>query len=306
MKISLDIIIVNWNSDNYLRKCLNSIILCDCSNIELSIIVIDNCSTDQSLEKLPTSLNIQLIKNTQNIGFAAACNKALQLSSSKYILLLNPDTEVQKHTLQQSILFMESNIDVATLGCRHVNKDGQTIPSCSRFPHLSNYIYKIFGLTTFFPNTFVAPTMMYNWDHENSAEVDQVMGAFMLIRNQVLKQVGDMDERFFLYYEDLDLSYRIKRFGGKIYYNADITIFHVGGGISKNILAKRLAYSLHSRILYGFKYFSFINAILLSILTLFIEPITRMLFTLLRGQVYDSKEIIKGYLYLYQRMLEIN
>jgi GT2 family glycosyltransferase len=114
-----------------------------------------------------------------------------------------------------------------------------------------------------------------------------------------------MDERFFLYFEDMDLSFRIKRMGGIIHYNADIKIYHQGGGISQNVLAKRLCYSLHSRILYGFKYFSILNAILLSILTLFIEPITRLFYTLIKGQMHQTIEIIKGYHYLYLKILEI-
>jgi GT2 family glycosyltransferase len=288
-----------------LRTCLDSITCSDYPGLRLRVIVVDNGSTDNSLENLPASLNIKLIKNLENKGFAAACNQAWKISSADYVLFLNPDTKVYKHTLQHAVIFMESNLNVTVLGCRHVDKDGQTIPSCSRFPELSNFIYKIFGLTTFFPNTFASPTVMYDWDHENSTEVDQVMGAFMLIRNQILINVGGMDERFFLYFEDLDLSYRIKKMGGIIYYNADIKIYHLGGGISHNVLAKRLFYSLHSRILYGFKYFSFLNAILLSILTLFIEPITRMFFTLMKGQGNQSKEIIKGYLYLYLKILEI-
>jgi GT2 family glycosyltransferase len=270
----------------------------------LRVIIVDNGSTDHSLENLPASLNIKLIKNEVNKGFAAACNQARKISSADYLLFLNPDTEVFKHTLQLAVVFMESNKDVTLLGCRHVDKEGHTIPSCSRFPNLSNFIFKIFGLTTFFPKTFISPTMMYDWDHENSTEVDQVMGAFMLVRNQLLTTVGGMDERFFLYFEDLDLSYRIKKMGGKIYYNADINVYHMGGGISQNVLAKRLFHSLHSRILYGFKHFSFINAILLSFLTLFIEPITRMFFTLINGQAHQSKKIIKGYFYLYLKLLE--
>ena len=304
MKQSLDIIIVNWNSDNFLRKCLNAITRSDLSDIELRIIIVDNGSTDQSLADLPGSLNIELIRNLQNRGFAAACNQAWKISDARYLLFMNPDTEVFKNTLRQAILFIESHRDVTVLGCRHVDQYGQTVPSCSRFPKFSNYLYKTFGLTTLFPNIFVSPEVMYEWDHEISAGVDQVMGAFMLIRHQTLQQIGGLDERFFLYFEDLDLSYRIKGLGGKIYYNADIKIYHHGGGVSQNVLAKRLSYSLHSRILYSFKYFSLLNAIFLSILTLFIEPLTRLIFTLIKGQGNQCKEIIKGYFYLYRRLLE--
>jgi GT2 family glycosyltransferase len=305
LKHSLDILIVNWNSDNFLRNCLNSITRSDRSGIDLRLIIVDNGSTDRSLEDLPESLNLKLIKNSHNRGFAAACNQAWKISDAGYLLLMNPDTEVYKNTLHHALLFMESHKDIAVLGCRHVDRDGQTVPSCSRFPKFSNYFYKIFGLTTLFPKKFVSPDVMYEWDHETSNEVDQVMGAFMLIRYQTLQKVGGLDERFFLYFEDLDISNRIKGLGGKIYYNAEIIIYHQGGGTSQKVLARRLSYSLHSRILYSFKYFSLINAIFLSILTLFIEPLTRLIFTLIHGQFSQCKEIIKGYFYLCQILLEI-
>lgn len=303
MDISLNIIIVNWNSQGYLRKCLRSITDANKNEIVLRVIIIDNASTDNSLKDLPTSLNLNIIKNSKNIGFAAACNKAWRMSKSQFVLFLNPDTEVYRDTLRESVIFMQKNRHIAVLGCRHVNNNDQTLPSCSRFPGLANYVYDVFGLTKISPKFFLSPTLMLEWDHKESREVDQVMGAFMLIRNQILVKVEGMDERFFIYYEDMDLSQRIKKEGGITYYNADIKINHKGGGISQNVQSKRLSYSLHSRILYGYKYFSASKALLLKLLTLFVEPLTRMFYSLIRGNPKSIREIIIGYFYLYQRRM---
>ena len=194
---------------------------------------------------------------------------------------------------------MESNPEISVLGCKQVDENGNIIPSCSRFPKLVNYLYDISGLSKIWPKIFKPATIMIDWDHKDSRYVDQVMGSFMLIKRYTLEKVGNFDERFFVYYEDMDLSKRIKEIGGKIFYSTDLEIYHEGGGTSKKVKDKRLYYSLKSRIRYGFKHFNRVNAILLFILTMFFEPITRLFWAIIRIKLGEIKIIIKAYTALY-------
>ncbi len=295
----VSIIIVNWNSGKYLSECIESVFKSDFDLSLLEIIIVDNASDDNSLENIFESENLKIIKNNTNIGFGAACNIAFNISTGKYKLLLNPDTKVYSDTIRNSVEFMDNNSDIAVLGVRQVNFDEKTLVSCSRFPKLYNFIYDIFGLSKIFPGIFHSATLMLDWDHEKSAFVDQVMGAYMFIRSEILEETGLMDERFFVYYEDMDLSYRIHKIGGKIFYNSDIKIFHYGGGTSETVKDYRLFYSLRSRLTYADKYFNKISLIILFSFTLIIEPFTRIIFSLLKFNIIDIKGIVKGYKLLY-------
>jgi len=298
--LKLDIIIINWNSGKLLENCIKSIVNTVRESFKLQIIVVDNASIDDSLSFINKSnLPIKLIKNKENVGFARACNQALRYSKGNYILFLNPDTILKKDTLYKAIDIMESNPDISVLGCKQVDENGNIIPSCSRFPKLINYIYDILGLSKIWPKTFKPATIMIDWDHKDSRCVDHVMGSFMLIRRDVLKKVGNFDERFFVYLEDLDLSKRIIEMGGKIFYSTDLEIYHEGGGTSKKVKDRRLYYSLKSRIRYGYKHFKKIDAVLLFILTIVFEPFTRLFWSIIRIKLGEIKIIIKAYIMLY-------
>jgi len=296
----LSIIIINWNSGNLLANCVNSVLNSDIETINFEIIIVDNASVDSSLMNIPVNSQIQIIKNKTNIGFGAACNMAFKEGVSEYYLLLNPDTEVFNSTLKDSVQFMDVNPEISVLGIKQVDQNGNVKISCSRFPKVRNFFNDILGLSKFFPKIFKPATLMRDWDHKNSAYVDQVMGAFMLIRNKNLKKVGFMDTRFFVYFEDLDLSKRIKDTGGKIYYHSGIEVYHYGGGTSENVKAHRLFYSLRSRLLYGKKHFNFVDILFLHFLTLFIEPVTRIVFSFFSFKFKDAKQTLFGFSMLYR------
>jgi len=297
--IILDIIIVNWNSGEMLNNCLSSIEKSNLNNILVNIIIVDNDSNDDSLNKISSKVEYTLIKNGKNFGFAKACNIGLSESNGKYILFLNPDTEVRENTLQKAIKMMEDNENISVLGVKHFDDCGNVVPSCSRFPKLSNFLYDIFGLSMLLPKHFYHATLMRDMDYTKSTFVDQVSGAFFFCRRSVLKKVGNFDERFFIYYEEMDLSYRIKRSGGASYYDADNEIYHKGGGVTDQVRAKRLFYCLRSRIKYSFKYYDIINAILLLVLTLIVEPFSRLIYLILNGRFSEINELIIAYYYLF-------
>lgn len=303
-KIYCDIIIINWNSGNFLNNCINSINENQNKKLISKIYVVDNASTDNSLTGIDSSYDIQIIKNRKNLGFAAACNQGIDASNSKYILFLNPDTELHENTLIDSTIFMENHSDIDVLGIRHTDMGGITKKSCSRFPTLKNYFYDIIGLSKIFPSLFKPATIMSDWDHEDSRFVDQVMGAFMITRRSSIDTFGKFDEQFFVYYEDLDFAHRIWAGGGKVFFLYDIEVYHHGEGTTSKFHSLRLFYSLRSRLLYSSKYFSRTHYASVFFLTVLVEPITRVIFQAIKLNFDEIISILKGYKMLYGHLIK--
>jgi N-acetylglucosaminyl-diphospho-decaprenol L-rhamnosyltransferase len=300
LMVTLDIVIVNWNSGELLRNCLNSIGKSNQKGLLVNIIVIDNNSKDGSLDKISSTVNYVRIKQNTNIGFAKACNVGLLQSRGEYVLFLNPDTEVRENTFQKAVTKMNEQKNIAVLGVKYINDSGNIAPSCSRFPKVRYYFYDIIGLSKLFPKIFFHATLIKTMNYLKSAYVDEVSGAFFFCRKSVIDELGGFDERFFVYYEELDLAYRIKQIGGEVFYDADNEIYHKGGGLSEKVKAKRLFYSLRSRIQYSFKNFKRYKAIILFVLTLFVEPFSRLLYLIINGRVAEIRDLFVGYFFLFR------
>ncbi len=300
--MTLDIIIVNWNSGELLKDNIISILNSNIHEIDYSIVIIDNDSNDNSLLEISNNEKIKIIKNRENRGFGAACNQGIRETFGKYVLFLNPDTELRENTILDSINFMESNSNLTVLGCKQVNNKGDVLRTCARFITLSNYFNKLSGLSKMFSKIF-PDYHMIDWKHNISMEVDHVMGSYYLIRRSKLQELNMFDEDYFVYYEDIDLSYRVKKSGGIVYFNADIEIFHEAGGTSKNIKAKRLFYSLDALLIYGKKHFKKINYLILLFLVMCVEPLIRIVFQILKLNLRGIKETISGYILLYKKRL---
>ena len=269
MDITLDIIIVNWNADTQLHRCLNSIVSTDRTSFKLNnIIIIDNASTDKSIcgiDKIDLPLTI--IKNKENLGFAKACNIAAQKSTANYILFLNPDIELFETSLAMPLKIF-NEIDAGILGIQLVDKNGNMYyESYSDFPTFWRLLGRIFG-----SHKIVLPRPSH------SRNVDQIMGAFFLTKRSIFKELDGFDERFFMYFEEVDFSYRAKKAGYDSYFLAEYSAFHAGGGCTKQIPVKRIIYNLHSRILYGHKHLPLLQAATLTLATIMFEPITRLIF----------------------------
>lgn len=297
----LDIIIVNWNSGDQLYKCLSSIELTEKENFTLNkVIVVDNASTDNSIEGLENiNIPLQVIRNTSNRGFAAACNQGTKNSKSDYILFLNPDTELYKNSLSDALKFMQKpeNSNFSICGIQLLDNYGKVSRTCARFPTTKIFASKMLLLNKLFPKIFPSHKMS-EWDHCNTQEVDQVIGAFFLIRRKLFEQLGGFDERYFVYFEEVDLSYRAYKLGYKNIYLASVQAYHKGGGTSERVKATRLFYSLRSRILYGFKHFNPLSAWMLFFATILIEPFSRLILAVLHHSFKEAKETIQGYLML--------
>ena len=266
----LSIIIINWNAGQQLRDCISSIAIAKQEGIMLSeVLIVDNGSTDDSLDGIDQlGVPLRVIRNNENRGFAAACNQGAELANSIYLLFLNPDTRLLEDSLTRPIRFMQepSNSGIGICGIGLVDEEGNATTSAARFPTLRVMAGKILGLTKLFPSVFPAH-LMTSSNIRKTGPVDQLIGAFFLIRKNVFDRCGGFDERFFVYYEEVDLSLRAKRLGYSSYLLTEVSAFHKGGGCSEKVKAARLFYSLRSRILYAQKHYSWMEFVVLVMLT---------------------------------------
>jgi GT2 family glycosyltransferase len=303
---TLDIIIVNWNTGNRLRECLSSISLAchDPTYVIACVTVIDNASVDGSADGLPyPELPLRVIRNQDNRGFAAACNQGIPGSEADYLLFLNPDSQLLEDTLAKSIACMSAPEHARTgiLGVQLLDDDGAVARTCARFPTTGCYIAKMLGLSQLFPSIF--PDHFYKeWDHQQSRTIEQVMGAYFFVRRSVFNDAGGFDERYFLYFEEVDLSLIAQRAGWTTYYLASAQCRHSGHGSTRQMKARRLFYFLRSRLFYGFKNFGLASAVILLLATLLIEPFSRLAQAILRGSLSQMRELFQGYILLWQSL----
>ena len=219
----LSISIVNYNGGDYLYKCLDSLKKVS-AELEFDVYVIDNNSKDGSMEKVEKDFpQFSYIKNDKNLGFGKAHNIVLKKVKTPYVLTLNPDCEVPSGTLKYMFDFMEKNNEIGLSTCKIIKADGSPDEAAHRaFPTPWNsFLYLFFKKDNGYHMT--------NANMTESHEIDSAVGAFMFIRKSVLEQVGYFDEDYFLYGEDIDLCFRIKRAGYKIFYVPQVEILHVKG-----------------------------------------------------------------------------
>ncbi|WP_441249440.1 glycosyltransferase family 2 protein [Kitasatospora sp. McL0602] len=288
--------IVNWNTGELLRTCLRSIERTDRSVLDVHrVVVVDNASHDDSADT-PTSLPLTTLRNRRNRGFAAACNQGAARSTADYLLFLNPDTELYPDTLRAVGDFLRGPAadGVGICGARVLDADGAPGISCSRFPTLAGYLGRTAGLDralpTFFPPHHLRPTEL-----RSSRRVDQVIGAFYLVRPQLFRELGGFDERYFLYLEEVDFALRARRLGWLSYFVAEARIRHIGNASSDQIRSRRLFYWLRSRRLYAARHWPPWQARLLTALSLTAEPAARLARAALRRSPTEARETVAGY-----------
>lgn len=307
--MSVDVVIVNWNSSNQLFEAISSLISFG-KGVIGEVVVIDNKSDDDSLHKLNSFISppfsLKILINKTNAGFGRACNQGAQLCSSDLILFLNPDTKIQINSLVNPINFMlsDKNADVGLCGVQLINNDGVVAKSCSRFPRAHMFLLQSLGLNKIkLLQRF--GHHMNEWDHAQTRQVDQVIGAFFLVRRSLYNELGGFDERFFVYFEEVDFSYRAMLAGYRSVYISEAQAFHAGGGTSYQVKDLRLFYSLRSRLLYGYKHFSLLNSLFLTIVTLFIEPLSRLSLSIVHLSKEDVVNVLSAYLMLYKALPSI-
>ena len=233
--MQLSVIIVNYNVKYFLEQCLHSVQKA-CIGIDSEIIVADNNSTDGSREYLQDNFpTVKFIWNSDNIGFAKANNLALEKATGSFILFLNPDTILAEDSIEKCIQFFDQHKSAGAIGIRMIDGSGNFLKESKRaFPSPLTSLFKLSGLTMLFPKSkiFARYHLGHLPENENH-EVDVLAGAFMMMPKRVLDETGNFDERFFMYGEDVDLSYRVQEAGYKNYYFAESTIIHFKGESTK-------------------------------------------------------------------------
>lgn len=256
--MKLSVIIVNYNVRHFLEQCLVSVFKA-IENLDAEIFVVDNVSKDDSVAMVKENFpQVQLIANTENVGFSKANNQAIKLSKGEYVLLLNPDTVVEEDAFEKCIAFMDKHPDAGGLGVKMIDGNGIFLPESKRgLPTPSVSFYKIFGLSALFPKSkkFAKYHLGYLKENETN-EIEVLSGAYMWMRKSVLDEVGYLDESFFMYGEDIDLSYRIILGGYKNYYLPSTRIIHYKGESTKKGSINYVFVFYNAMIIFSKKHFA--------------------------------------------------
>lgn len=266
--MDLSVVIVNYNVRYFLEQCLHAVYNA-ARPFETEVFVVDNNSVDGSCamirEKFPW---VKLIENKHNAGFSKANNQALKLAAGKYCLLLNPDTVIEEVTFRNCISFMDEHPDAGALGVKMIDGKANFLPESKRaLPTPSVAFYKIFGLASLFPRSKIFGRYHLGYlDKDQTHEVEILSGAFMFLRKDALNKTGLLDEEFFMYGEDIDMSYRMIKAGYKNYYYPGTTIIHYKGESTKKGSINYVVVFYNAMLIFARKHFSKKNARMFSML----------------------------------------
>lgn len=257
-------------------------------------VVVDNGSQDGSCDFLSGATDVDLVLIGENLGFGRACNLGAGRGQSPFVLFLNPDACLMEGSLGHPLAYFQrpEHAKVGIVGVQLLDETGQVQRSCARAPTPFTLMAKSFGISAFFKQ---ADFKMKAWDHAETRAVDQVMGAFFLVRRSLFEQLRGFDERFFVYFEDLDFSRRAALAGFGSVYLTEGRAFHKGGGVSEQVKAHRLFYSLRSRIQYAFKHFTPPAAVAVAASTLLVEPLSRLALLALERRNGEIRDLERGF-----------
>ncbi|MBN1415038.1 MAG: glycosyltransferase [Bacteroidales bacterium] len=301
--MDLSVIIVNYNVKHFLEQCLHSVYK-SAQNLKTEIIIVDNNSVDGSCQMIHDKFpHVILIENKDNIGFSRANNQAIRRACGRYILLLNPDTVVQEDTFSTCIEFMDNHPEAGCLGVKMIDGKGNFLPESKRgLPTPYVAFYKIFGLSTLFPTSQRFGRYHLGFlDKDKTHCVDVISGAFMFLRRSVLDTIGFLDEDFFMYGEDIDISYRITQAGYVNYYFPHTTIIHYKGESTKKSSINYVIMFYNAMAIFAQKHFSKNMARTYNIfihLAIYIRAafsILRRFFLAILNPVLDAAAIYMGY-----------
>lgn len=256
--MDISIVIVNYKVKYFLKQALLSVEKA-LNGIEGEVFVVDNNSDDGSCEMVLQNFpDVILMGNKDNVGFAKANNQAMRVAKGRYVLLLNPDTVLEEDTLKRCIQFMDKKPECGGLGVKMIDGSGQFLPESKRgFPSPTASFYKLSGISSFFPKSkFFNSYYLGHLSENENHEVDVLAGAFMMMRKEVLDKVGLLDESYFMYGEDIDLSYRIQQGGYKNYYLAETRIIHYKGESTKRNSIKYVRIFYKAMIIFAKKHFA--------------------------------------------------
>ncbi|MCK4325603.1 glycosyltransferase family 2 protein [bacterium] len=282
--MELSIIIPNWNTKSLLDKCLESIFE-HTIEVHFEVIVIDDCSSDGSpdmvREKYP---EVILLENSKNLWFTKTSNLGIRKSQGKYLLLLNSDTVIHSNAFKIMVSFLDENPEAGAIGPRILNPDGSDqLVSLRRFPSLSSEVFEKSILAMLFPgNRFTRRYRFIDADRSKRQVAESLSGACLMIRREVIQQIGFLEERYLRDFDDMDLCYRVRKVGWSIYYLPEARIIHYGGKSFEQRITEADINSQLSEILFFRKFFPQFQVIILKIFR-FIDTILKTLLWLAYG-----------------------
>jgi GT2 family glycosyltransferase len=306
LSIDLSVIIVSWNVRDLLRRCLVSLSAepPEASHLQTEIVVVDNGSTDGSVELVRDEFpRVTLIANPDNIGFAAGNNQGIGVAQGRYLLLLNPDTEAIGDALSRLVQYLDTHPDVGLVGPQLLHTDGQIQSSRRRFPTAATFFFESTWLTPLAPSSILRRYYVLDQPDDAVLDVDWVTGAAMLTRREVVVQVGGMDESFFMYSEELDWCRRIKAAGWRVVYCPAAQIVHHVGKSSEQALPARHINFHRSKIRYAHKYHGRTTATLLR-LFLLASYGCQLGFELLKGALGHKRQLRQQRVRAYWQVLK--
>ncbi|AWN45429.1 glycosyltransferase family 2 protein [Methylobacterium terrae] len=300
---ALDVVIVNWNGGALLRACLASLAAAEDGlgdALPLRVVVVDNASSDGSLDALPRlrhgpgtgpDAGPEVIANPDNRGFGRACNAGAARGRAPAILFLNPDARVTAESLAGAYAALTADAGTGIVGAQLLDEAGAVQRSCARRPSAGSLV----GQALLLDRARLVPThFMTEWDHAEDRAVDQVMGAFLMIRRSLFADLGGFDERFFVYYEDVDLCARAQDAGFAVRHLAGVRVRHEGQGTTRAAKAHRLACFLESQIRYAAKHHGRATALALTAAAFGAQVPLRLAQALARGSSAEAGEVLRG------------
>nr|WP_206289416.1 glycosyltransferase family 2 protein [Methylobacterium sp. DB0501] len=296
---ALDVVIVNWNGGALLRACLASLAAAEerlGDALSLHVVVVDNASTDRSLDDLPhlrhgPGMGPAVIANPDNQGFGRACNAGAARGEAPAILFLNPDARVTAESLAGAHAALMADPGTGIVGAQLLDEAGRVQRSCARRPTAASLV----GQALLLDRARLVPShFMTEWDHAEDRAVDQVMGAFLMIRRSLFTELGGFDERFFVYYEDVDLCARAQDAGFAVRHLAGVSVRHEGQGTTRAAKAHRLACFLESQIRYAAKHHGRATALALVATAFGAQVPLRLVQALARRSGREAGETLRG------------
>ena len=290
-QIDVSLVIVNWNTCKITCDCLRSVYE-QTKGINFEVILVDNASSDGSVEMIKKEfLQVILIENSENRGFAAANNQGMAIAKGKYILLLNSDTLILDNAIKKVLVFTEENPNVAVVGCQVWENSNMLQKTCFKFQSPWNIFCASTGLAKLFPGSkFIGGDKMAWWSRTTQLEVDVVSGMFMFVRKEAIRVVGLMDESYFIYSEEADWCYRFKKAGWQNIFWPGAKIIHVDGGSksSEQASVKMEVQKIKSVLIFVKKNYGYISFYLCS-MTILLTSLLKLLISLLLSLVRPQK-----------------
>jgi len=298
MMIDISVIIVNWNTKDYLLDCLKSLFDTG-ERFSKEVIVVDNASQDGSGDELKRTFpSVHLLANKSNIGFAKAVNQGLRQACGRYLFLLNPDSYLMERAIEELFLFMEGHQEVGVAGPQLLNGDGSKQNSIANFPSLATELLNKSLLRWLFPERYPGKEK----DYSNPKEVDSVIGACLMVRREAMIDVGPLDEDYFLFLEETDWCYRMKKKGWKIYHVPQARVYHFQGKSAEREKARARVEYYRSRYIFFKKHRGLWQLLILRVglvIKLVVECLSMTMVCILTGfTVSKWRRRLKNYAYL--------